>query len=458
MVLEFTKAARPSGPPLNVRPMVETGSDRWIRHGRVGVAAGGRHLAHADGTPFFYLADTAWNGVLLSSEPDWKTYLADRAAKGFTAIQFIIMAPWAAAYIDAEGRTAFAADDPAKINPEFFHRIDARIQAINDAGLLAVPVLAWAAKFGDSARHNPGVSLGANHLESLVRFQVDRYAKHHVLWLLAGDGNYGGWRSWKWKRIGRSVFGRRTEPRIPVGLHPMGMTWPYGSFCREPWLDLLGYQSSHSTDPRTLRWLLTGAPAKKWQTDARPILNLEPCYEGIHNGAVNQAMTNVEVRRAMYASLLNAPTAGVSYGAHGVWSWETQPREPLNHSGTGVARPWHEAMQFPGSFDVRRIASLFLSIDWWRLRPAQALLRAQPGTGDPNRFISIAATPERDLALAYLPRGGEIMLDFADGMAFSGEWFDPRTGERCRAESHSNRTFSAPDDEDWALLLRRISV
>jgi len=47
------------------------------------VAKGGRHLEHADGTPFFWLADTAWNGALLSTAGDWKRYLDDRATKHF---------------------------------------------------------------------------------------------------------------------------------------------------------------------------------------------------------------------------------------------------------------------------------------------------------------------------------------------------------------------------------------
>lgn len=427
--------------------------NRFTQHGRVRIAQGGGHLAHEDGTPFFYLADTAWNGPLLSSETDWAAYLADRAVKGFTAIQFILIAPWSAAYADADGRTAFAGNDPFKMDDDFFRRMDSRIDAINAMGLLAVPVLAWAAKFGDSARHNPGVALPERALEHLIRAQVVRYGLRHVLWLLAGDGRYGGIRSWKWKRLGRKIFGEGNVSRAPVGLHPMGGTWPYPSFKRESWLDVLGYQSSHSSDEKTLGWLLQGPPAQAWRRETRPIINLEPCYEGIHDWATRKPFRNVEVRRAMYASLLNAPTAGVTYGAHGVWSWEAAPREPLNHPGTGIAPTWSKAAQMPGSFDVARIAALFNSIDWWRLRPAQELLRAKADQHDPHRFISVAASGEKDLLMAYLPCGGEISLAAKD---LEFRWFDPRTGIYQKAVASSYGTYQAPDEQDWVLFSGRL--
>jgi hypothetical protein len=435
-------------------------SSRFDVHGPVRVAAGGHHLAHADGTPFLYLADTAWNGALLSSDADWREYLADRDGKGFTAIQFVLAAPWAGAYTDADGRTAYVADDALgapeyEINEEFFARMDQRVQAINETGLLAAPVLAWAAKFGRSGKINPGVSLPRRFLQRLVEYQVVRYQDRHVMWLLAGDGRYGRWRSSKWKRIGRAVFEDHGKDRAPVALHPMGKDWPYGSFRREAWLDVLGYQTSHSDDPGTLRWMLAGPPATAWQQTRQPIINLEPCYEGIRNWARRDggAVSNADVRRALYASLLSAPTAGVSYGAHGIWSWETSPREPLNHPGSLIAPSWREAMSYPGSFDMQRLADLFASLDWWRLRPAPDLLRSQPGVHDPKKFISAAATESHDLALLYLPVGGTAELNIA--RSTRADWFDPRTAARRGATITSDGRVTAPGSADWLLLLTR---
>src|SRR5262245_30628138 len=58
-----------AGPPA--------GSNRFAQHGPVEVAPDGRFFQHADGTPFFWLGDTAWNGPLLSSTAEWDQYLKE---------------------------------------------------------------------------------------------------------------------------------------------------------------------------------------------------------------------------------------------------------------------------------------------------------------------------------------------------------------------------------------------
>src|SRR5260221_10594938 len=204
--------------------------DRFQRHGPVRVSADGTHLIHADdGTPFFFLADTAWNGALRSTEADWGRYLDDRAAKGFTAIQFITHAPWTGALTNLEGQTAFAGGDPRAVNPLFFDRIDRRIEMINDRGLLAVPVLAWAADFGRSGRLNVGLTAPARELIPFVRYQVARFAHRRVMWVLAGGGEDGYWSARKWNRVGQEVFGGRAGRRASVAMHPVGGTWPHAS-------------------------------------------------------------------------------------------------------------------------------------------------------------------------------------------------------------------------------------
>jgi hypothetical protein len=422
--------------------------DRFLRHGPIRISANRTHLAHTDGTPFFFLADTAWNGPLLSTDADWNTYLDDRAAKGFTAIQFITHAPWTAASANLEGQTAYTTGrrGAVVINPEFFDRIDHRIEAINARGLLAVPVLAWAANFGPSRSMNIGHTASARDLIPFIAFQVDRFARHQVLWLLAGDGVYNFWRTRKWKRVGRAVFGQSGPDRAPVCIHPAGLTWPYDSFADEPWLDFYGYQSSHSEHPRTLRWLQSGPPAQLWKTHPRPTINLEPVYEGIGGGPGGEPHAREAVRRAAYWSCLNAPTAGVAYGAHGLWGWHHRATEAMNHTGLGIGQPWHVAMNFPGSSDMGHLAGLFTSIKWWTLAPAPELLTSQPGQTDPARHIAISKSEAGDLTVAYVPRGGELPIRTAQSS--QAQWFNPRTGEFTPAAAEP----IAPTAEDWIYL------
>src|SRR5436305_14694898 len=109
---------------LFAAPALSAEDSPFAKHGRLRVAKSGTHLEHADGTPFFFLADTCWTGPALSTTEDWDFYLKDRKAKGFTAIQFNCLSPWRTAPTDAEGRTAHDLKD-GKLAPTaaFFARL-----------------------------------------------------------------------------------------------------------------------------------------------------------------------------------------------------------------------------------------------------------------------------------------------------------------------------------------------
>ncbi len=68
-----------------------SGSNPLYRHGRLRVSANKRHLEQADGTPFFWLADTWWMGLCkrLSWPDDFKALTRDRVAKGFSVVHII---------------------------------------------------------------------------------------------------------------------------------------------------------------------------------------------------------------------------------------------------------------------------------------------------------------------------------------------------------------------------------
>ncbi len=424
------------------------GKTIFEKHGPIEVSANGRYLQHADGTPWFWLADTAWNGALRSDKEDWSRYLQDRKQKNFTAIQ-LVTTQWRAAYENAEGQVAYTGRESIEIQPEFFQRIDERIGAVNDHGLLAAPVVLWA--LGDE-EYTPG-KLPTDQAIRLAKYIVARYGAHHVVWFLGGDENYGGNRAEHWKQIGRAVFGDR--PHAPVTLHPQGMQWHFDAFADEKWLDFLIYQSGHGDDANALTWIHSGPAAQKWQQDPpRPVINSEPPYEDHVAYQSRKPHTAYNVRRASYWSLLSAPTAGVSYGAHGVWSWEHEPAVPLNHNSSGTAQPWHEAMQLPGSDDMGHLAELFTSISWWTLRPDRSFV-VQLGY-DPADFQAVAQTEDGQTTLIYTPVGGTIRFQQERGVRErEAHWFNPRTGERTQAHQIKGGRYTTPNEEDWVLILTR---
>lgn len=426
----------------------EKSSNRFNVHGAIRVAKNSTHLEHADGTPFFWLGDTVWNGPMLSTKADWDFFLEDRVGKQFTGIQFNAIAPWRTAPTDEVGQVAITGESRIRINPAYFQRLDKRMDTINAHGLLAAPVLIWANRKTDL-----GNTLSEEDVIKLVRYQVARYGAHHVLWILAGDNGYGREAAERWKRVGRAVFGDR--PHAPVTTHPTGMNWPWESWRNEAWLDVLGYQSGHGDDARTVRWIHSGPPNENWQKQpARPIINLEPPYEN-HNGYQSRKPHSAySVRRAVYWSLLSTPIAGVTYGGHGIWSWQTEVgQEPRDHKGTGIAKVWREAKDLTGSAEMGHMAKLVGSLPWWHLQPAPDLLFEQPGGDDPTRHVAAARTTDERVAVLYLPVGGSVKLRLGNLATAKANWFDPRTAQTRAAERDEAGVFAAPDTQDWVLVL-----
>ena len=433
-----------------------SGKTVFERHGPIRVARDRRHFEHEDGTPFFWLADTAWNGPLMSTPADWNYYLSRRKLQRFTAVQLVTTQWRAAPEGDHLGELAFTGQDRIAVNPEFFQRLDEKLDAMNHADLLGVPVLLWAIGGGSQPQVNPGYALQEEQAVRLARYMVARWGSNAVAWFLAGDGDYRGVKAERWKRIGRAVFG--DEPHAPVTMHPGGMQWIQREFTDANWLDFLGYQSGHGDDARTLTWMNSGPPASGWNLDPiRPFINLEPPYE---NHVAYQSKTPISahtVRRAVYWSLLNSPTAGVSYGGHGVWGWDDGTTPPTDHQNSGIPLPWKQALEMPGAAQMTHVSSFFKAIDFWRLRPAPEVLAAQPGKEDPKRHIAVARSKEGDLLVVYVPEDRELsIVSRSLPKNFSASWYNPGTGQPEQVSAVVNQRaiqFTTPSEGDWLLLV-----
>jgi len=421
-----------------------------FRHGELRLSENRRHFEHADGTPFFWLADTVWCGPLFADSQDWNVFLKDRVAKEFTAIQFV-MTQWRMAKTDADGNSTFTGEEEVAVNPAYFQRLDKYVDAINDAGLVAVPVLLWAIR----GEENPGYSLPEDQKIVLAEYMIARYGAHQVIWFLGGDGNYSGDNAETWKRIGRAAF-NKDQHRLATQ-HVRGRSWIGKEFRGEPWFSFIGYQSGHGDDEGTFRWLNQGPPSTNWNNKPTlPVINTEPNYEA-HNGYTYRKVHNDHsVRRAAYWSLLVSPPAGVTYGGQGIWGWHTKVQAPADHLRTGLGSPWHIAKDLPGALSMKYLHQFFKSIEWWRLTPAPEVLTEQPGKKDASKFIAAAKSAAGDLLVVYLPEGGSVTVktDSLKGN-LNARWYHPRTGGWLDAGKvqKPQQTFKPADRNDWLLLI-----
>src|SRR5512137_2797023 len=79
---------------LSARPLHAAGPNPSVDlgHGDLKVSANGRFLVFADGTPFFYMADTAWELFHRLNREEAERYLENRRQKRFTVIQAVALA------------------------------------------------------------------------------------------------------------------------------------------------------------------------------------------------------------------------------------------------------------------------------------------------------------------------------------------------------------------------------
>jgi hypothetical protein len=409
---------------------------------RLVVSKDGTHLIDERGAPFFWLADTAWNGALRSTEGDWREYLARRAAQRFSAIQFVAT-QWRGGD-KVIPRHVFQGTERITIDPDAFAVLDARVAAVVAAGLRPVPVMLWALNPTD-----PGRALPEADAIRLARYQLARWGAVRPVWFLGGDGRYlieGA--PDRWTRIGRAVFADQSDQLAT--LHPSGQSWIADAFAGEAWLDFVGYQSGHGDGDAQLRWLVSGPPTN-WTGVGKPIINLEPNYEGHPAYQSKQPHSALNVRRAAWWSMLVHPPAGVSYGNNEIWVWNTETADAENHANLRQIRPWREGLETEGIEGMTRLRAIIESGPWTSLRPAQHLLAEQPGAADPRRFIAVAQRQDAELTIAYLPAGGAIR--FATVPPGLTIWISPRDEERQIARPEpDDRSFVAPDERDWVFM------
>jgi hypothetical protein len=429
-------------------------SQSLYSRGRLTRPAGRYHLTYADGTPFLWFADTAWNGALKASEEEWDLYLKDRAGRGFNVIQ-VVMTQWRGADSDETGRVPFEGAGRIRVNPEVFKRLDRKIDKINEQGLVGALVLLWALPVSQGRELSPGYFLPEPEAVLLARYMLARYGANHVVWFLGGDGKYIEEYEQRWKTIGRGVFGGGEYQGL-VAQHPMGRSWIGEAYADEPWLDIVGYQSSHSSGEPTVNWINRGPMAERWdKLPARPLINLEPLYEN-HSGTNSD-----DVRKACYWSLFATPVSGISYGAHAVWPWLRRGEKALNHSGAASPNSWQDSLGFPAAVQVSHLVRFIAGFPWWEMRPRHLeLVVEQPGDTDYRHFVPVLGTDDSCILLAYFPARLTCRLRNPQGRRYQAQWFDPVNNHYSGVESlqaHPVLDLTSPFEKDAVLILRSSS-
>jgi Protein of unknown function (DUF4038)/Putative collagen-binding domain of a collagenase len=409
-----------------------------------------RFLVNGDGTPFFYLGDTAWELFHRLNRSDAAYYLEDRAAKGFTVIQAVVLAEYDGLHTpNANGDLPLIDDDPLRPNEAYFKHIDAIVDCAAGFGLTIGMLPTWGDKWNRKWGVGPEIFTPAN-AHAYGRWLGRRYADAPLIWILGGD------------RAVENDTHRAIVTAMAEGLrasdggahlmtfHPQGQQASSQYFHDADWLDFNMVQTGHSRNRDNWRTIAEDYA----RTPVKPCMDAEPGYEDHPAGFKldNGYLDDYDVRKALYWALF-AGAHGHTYGCHPIWQFCASGRAPA----TFVRREWHEALQLPGAAQVGHARALLESRPFLSRVPDQALIASDPGEGS----LHVQATRDADgsYALIYLPYYAPVTIDLdrLNAETLMAHWYNPRNGsarrigaQRCAGQAVFEPPAGGPD---WVLVL-----
>ncbi len=443
------------------------GENPLYLHGPLRVAADHRHFEHADGTPFFWLADTWWMGLCqrLHWPQEFQQLAADRKAKGFNAIQIVAgLYPDMPAFDPRANEAGFPWEkDYARIRPEYFDKADQRIFYLVDQGFVPCVVGAW-------GFHLPW--LGVERMKEHWRYLIARYGALPVVWCAAGEGAmpfYGSPRAAEdaafqkkgWTEVIRSI--RATDPfhRL-ITLHP---TQAARDNVTDPTvLDFDMHQTGHASEneigkmARQMRSAYEAPPKM-------PVIAGESSYDGLDFKDWGGGVLSSDASRQMFwTGLMQNGAAGGTYGANGVWqvNRRSAPYGLSPHGRSWGSIPWEEAIERPGSTQVGFAKKFFAHYPWSHLEPRPAIAEwadSQPA-GDNIQPWAVGAAD--NLLIVYVPRPRPIKVrQLPPNAAYTANLFDPVAGQssflgEIKTDERGGWNCSQPGyKHDWVVVLEK---
>jgi hypothetical protein len=446
------------------------------------VAPGGHQLATADGRPFLWLGDTAWELIHRTTREEAAYYLRERARQGFTVVQTVVLAEFDGLRKPTpEGLLPFENADPARPNPAYFDKVAFIVDEAARQGLYVALLPTWGDKltapWGDGPRiftpDHPEVARGyGRYLGERLR------GRTNIVWMLGGDRPPllnppgGAWFAANARAAGlpettdftpvwaAMAQGLREGMGAPIvtGYHPQGGELSTAVLLPDaPWLSINGMQSGHGG----------GHDVPVWQWVARdyalprpkPTIDLEPNYED-HPYNMWPAwdpatgyFRDHDVRKQIWRGVL-AGSAGATYGNGAVWQFASV-RDPLM---AFAERDWVAALHRPGAEQLHYLRDLLFSRPFADRVPDPALIVDNPEDG--ARHMVGARDARGRYAFVYVPTADQpVTIDLARLPARRVRlwWYDPRSGFARPAGEQAGggpaRLMSPSHGPDWVLVI-----
>jgi hypothetical protein len=307
-----------------------------------------------DGEPRFLLADTVWSAFSRPTAQEWRSYLRLRRRQGFNALNINMLSIPHDRSASGDDRAPFlpGADGSWNLDrpdPAYYANARAMCELAVGHGMVPILVVLWCNYVPGTwgAALTPELVLTEEQTDAHVDRVVATFADLGVVLAASGDENFTDARSVdRYERVLRRL--RMKAPDTLLTLHP-------GVFVTQPphlvdLVDFYAYQAGHddgwAEQPAIQATAFRNLPVR------RPVVSMEPCYEGHGYGRGAGRHTAFDVRLASWTSVLAGSGAGLGYGAHGVWSWHRQGEPFSGEHFSGTPFPADVALRFDGAWDV----------------------------------------------------------------------------------------------------------
>ena len=364
-----------------------------------------------DGRRSFLLADTVWSALSDATDDEWEYFLDRRARQGFNGALMSVLpilhdrsanegglAPFDEDFVRAEGSWSF--------DKRFFSRLRDRLDLAERYGIVCGLVLLWVNYVEETwgAERTPGFVMPEGARDEYLGLLAEVVRDGECLLVVSGDAAFispaevGSYRRFteaaraKWPR---SVITFHSAPtaELPVELEHLA--------------DALVFQSGHHGESAGLARQLSAR--YRAIAGSRPVMNAEPAYEAHRVGGGVGRFGRATVRRRIWESVAGGASAGVTYGAHGLWGWHrgNEAFSSLHFSGTPL--DWRKALLLPGSDDAATCRAIMEPVGAYRLEPgSDELAVADQGWGADEVVVGIDVNVAT--AVVYLPNGGPVTL------------------------------------------------
>lgn len=424
------------------------------------------HFQYQDGTPLWFMGDTAW--ALFTDNAEEKhdraaaeNYLRVRASQGFNVVHAMVLseAGWG-----NSGGLPFKDMAAQTINPGYWREMDHRVGYANEQNLVVGFALAW----GDKRKQEPFAwrmfpSVAAR--KRYARYIAARYGAYDVFFLVAGEW-HGEVRTRpsteaavkkEFFEIGDALAAADAPHRM-IGIHPMSRQGSVREFNEAEWMSFGDYQQNyHDLHARILE-------SRRFN---KPVVNSEYGYHlRDQNGDGVPDKDNSTTLAAIRHASWDIATAGAYFI-------------------TGFGTTSFGGHRDPGPFDVDAakndewekqagfIQQLFTGLEWWKLEPHDELLagatprdpdggrrdRTRPRQGilvePPAATYWCLADPGKQYLLYARGLKQPVTLHVEGGGGLHAHLFDPRTGkfrDLAAAPRDGRFEFQPPDEQDWVVV------